>query len=79
MDPLYTPDELLCVLIARQIEDGDVVAQGLATPIVAAGYLLAWHTHAPHPYFASALGHEGGPEGAPRGLAGARRCGSTRP
>lgn len=65
----YTPDELLCVLIARQIEDGDVVAQGLATPIVAAGYLLAWHTHAPHLYFASAIGQSLCHEGAPLGLA----------
>ena len=71
MAPLYTPDELLWVLIARQIEDGDVVAQGLATPIVAAGYLLAWHTHAPHLYFASAIGQSVCREGAPLGLCGA--------
>jgi acyl CoA:acetate/3-ketoacid CoA transferase beta subunit len=51
-----TPDELLVVCIARQIEDGEVVVQGLATPLVAAGYLLARRTHAPHLYFASAIG-----------------------
>jgi acyl CoA:acetate/3-ketoacid CoA transferase beta subunit len=67
----YTTDELLCVLIARQIEDGDVVAQGLATPLVAAGYLLAWHTHAPHLYFASAIGQSLCREGAPLGLTAA--------
>jgi acyl CoA:acetate/3-ketoacid CoA transferase beta subunit len=67
--PPYTTDELLCVLIARQVQDGDVVAQGLATPIVAAGYLLAWHTHAPHLYFASAIGQSLCREGAPLGLA----------
>lgn len=69
MPPGYTTDEMLCVLIARQIEDGDVVAQGLATPIVAAGYLLAWHTHAPNMYFASAIGQSVCREGAPLGLA----------
>ena len=52
----YTPDEIIVVCISRQICDGEVVAQGLATPLVAAGYLLARHTHAPHLYFASAIG-----------------------
>lgn len=51
-----TTDELLVVCIARQIVDGEVVAQGLATPLVAAGYLLARKTHAPHIYFSSAIG-----------------------
>ena len=40
-------EDLLCVCISRQVEDGEILAQGLATPLVAAGYLLAWHTHAP--------------------------------
>ena len=35
----YTTDELICVCIARQIEDGEAVAQGIATPLVAAGYI----------------------------------------
>jgi acyl CoA:acetate/3-ketoacid CoA transferase beta subunit len=52
----YTPDEIMVVCISRQIRDGEVVAQGLATPIVAAGYLLARHTHAPNLYFSSAIG-----------------------
>ena len=51
-----SPDEIMVVCIAHQLQDGDVVAQGLATPLVAAGYLLARHTHAPHLYFASAIG-----------------------
>jgi acyl CoA:acetate/3-ketoacid CoA transferase beta subunit len=59
----------MCVCIARQVRDGEAVAQGLATPIVAAGYLLAWHTHAPHLYFASAIGQSLCREGAPLGLA----------
>jgi acyl CoA:acetate/3-ketoacid CoA transferase beta subunit len=42
--------------MARQIENGETVAQGLATPLVAAAYLLARHTHAPNLYFTSAIG-----------------------
>ena len=34
----YTIDELISVCIARQISDGEVVAQGIATPLVAAGH-----------------------------------------
>jgi len=53
----YTIDELICVCIARQIEDGELVAQGIATPLVAAGYLLARLTHAPNVAFVSAIGN----------------------
>ena len=52
----YTSDEIMVVCIARQVRDGEIVAQGLATPIVAAGYLLARQTHAPNLYFSSAIG-----------------------
>lgn len=51
-----TPDEMMVVCIARQIADGEVVAQGIATPLVTAGYLLARLTHAPGLYFTSAIG-----------------------
>lgn len=51
-----TPDEIMVVCMARQIQDGEVVAQGIATPLVAAAYLLARYTHAPNLYFASAIG-----------------------
>lgn len=51
-----TPDEIMVFCMASQIEDGDVVAQGLATPLVAAAYLFARMTHAPNLYFASAIG-----------------------
>lgn len=64
----YTIEDLLSVCIARQVEDGELLAQGLATPLVAAGYLLAWHTHAPNVYFASAIGQSVCREGAPLGL-----------
>jgi hypothetical protein len=61
--------DLMCVCISRQVVDGEVLAQGLATPIVAAGYLLAWMTHAPNVSFASAIGQSLCQEGAPLGLA----------
>ena len=64
----WTIDELMSVCIARQVRDGDILTQGLATPIVAAGYLLAWHTHAPNASFASAIGQTFCQEGAPLSL-----------
>jgi len=64
----FTTDELICCCISHQVIDGDVLAQGLATPLVAAGYLLAWRTHAPNVYFASAIGQSVCRRGAPLGL-----------
>jgi hypothetical protein len=61
----YSIGDLICVCISRQVIDGEILAQGLATPLVAAGYLLAWHTHAPNSYFASAIGQSLCNEGAP--------------
>lgn len=54
--PQFSADEIMTVCISRQVHDGEIVVQGLATPLVAAGYLLARHTHAPNLYFASAIG-----------------------
>ena len=51
-----TPDEMMVVCMARQVRDGELVAQGIATPLVAAAYLLARQTHAPNLYFSSAIG-----------------------
>lgn len=65
----YTVDELISVCIARQLEDGELVAQGLATPLVAAGFLLAKLTHAPNLRFASAIGQAICEDWAPLGLA----------
>jgi acyl CoA:acetate/3-ketoacid CoA transferase beta subunit len=64
----YTIDELMCVCLSRQIEDGELVAQGIATPLVAAGYLLAKLTHAPNLQFASAIGQAICRDWAPLGL-----------
>ncbi len=63
-----TPDEFMVTCMSRQIRDGELVAQGLATPLVTAAYLLARHTHAPHLYFASAIGQGVCRNPAPLGL-----------
>jgi len=63
-----TPDEMIVVSIARQVRDYEVVAQGIATPLVAAGYLLARKTHAPHLYFVSAIGQGICRDPAPLGI-----------
>jgi acyl CoA:acetate/3-ketoacid CoA transferase beta subunit len=64
----YTIDELISVCISRQIDDGEFVVQGLATPLVTAGYLLAKLTHAPNLLFASAIGQGLCRDWAPIGL-----------
>jgi len=64
----FTPDEIMVVCISHQIQDGETVVQGLATPLVAAGYLLARRTHAPNIYFASAIGQGMCKQPAPLGL-----------
>lgn len=65
----YTIDELICTCISHQIEDGEMVAQGIATPLVAAGYLLAKLTHAPNLTFISAIGQTVCRDWAPLGVA----------
>ncbi len=41
----YTIDESISVCITRQVTDGDALVQGVATPLVMAGYLSSKHTH----------------------------------
>jgi hypothetical protein len=55
---MYTTDELICTCISRQIKDGEMVAQGIATPLVAAGYLLAKLHPRPQPHLC--VGHWAG-------------------
>jgi acyl CoA:acetate/3-ketoacid CoA transferase beta subunit len=55
-EPAYTIDELISVCISRQVVDGEVLAQGINTPLVMAGFILAKCTHAPNVRFASAIG-----------------------
>jgi glutaconate CoA-transferase subunit B len=65
----YTIDELISVCIARQIVNGEIVVQGIATPLVMAGVLLAKLTHAPDIWLASAVGGTVCRDWAPLGLA----------
>lgn len=58
----------MVVCMSRKVRDGEVVAQGMATPLVAAAYLLARLTHAPNLYFASAIGQGICRHPAPLGL-----------
>ena len=51
-----TPDEIMVFCISNQVKNGEVIVQGLATPLIAAGLLMARSTHAPDLYFASAIG-----------------------
>jgi acyl CoA:acetate/3-ketoacid CoA transferase beta subunit len=64
----YSIDELICVCIARQVMDGEVLAQGINTPLVMAGFILAQCTHAPNVRFASAIGQSLCREWAPLGV-----------
>lgn len=64
----FTIDELMSVCIARQVIDGEVLAQGINTPLVMAGYILAQCTHAPNASFASAIGQTLCQEWAPLAL-----------
>jgi len=54
--------------MARRLHDGELVVQGLATPLVTAAFLLARRTHAPSLYFASAIGQSLCRQPAPLGL-----------
>ncbi|MCB9451907.1 MAG: hypothetical protein H6672_10740 [Anaerolineaceae bacterium] len=66
----FTIDELISVCIARQVVDGEVLAQGINTPLVMAGLILAQCTHAPNVKFTSAIGqglcHDWAPVGVGR-------------
>ncbi|MBS7650179.1 MAG: CoA-transferase [Candidatus Bathyarchaeia archaeon] len=43
----WTTDELMIVCMAREVENGDIMAQGLTTPMAIIAYYLAKATHAP--------------------------------
>jgi glutaconate CoA-transferase subunit B len=45
---IYTPEELMAVVIAREIQDGETIGVGAVSPIPAAGCILAEQLHAPH-------------------------------
>ena len=43
----YSRADMMVCCIAREIKNGDFLVQGIATPLVSAGYTLAKLTHAP--------------------------------
>jgi glutaconate CoA-transferase subunit B len=45
---VYTPEELMAVVIAREVRDFETVGVGAVSPIPAAGCILAEQLHAPH-------------------------------
>jgi glutaconate CoA-transferase, subunit B len=47
----YTPEELLAVVISRQVRDGETTAVGTLSPIPTAGVMLARERHAGHGTF----------------------------
>ena len=65
----YTVDELICARIARQVNDGDVWAQGINTPLVSAGLILGKIRHAPRARFTSAIGQALVQDWGPLGIA----------
>ncbi|MHA1266412.1 MAG: CoA-transferase subunit beta [Candidatus Helarchaeota archaeon] len=53
----YTTDELLTILMAREVTNKDVMIVGVATPIVWAAFTLAKITHAPDAIFHYLMGN----------------------
>ena len=45
---LYTPEELMAVVIAREVRDGETIGVGAVSPIPAAGCMLAEQLYTPH-------------------------------
>jgi acyl CoA:acetate/3-ketoacid CoA transferase beta subunit len=44
----YSTAELVCVAVAREVEDGDILILGSFTPLAFVSYILAKLTHAPN-------------------------------
>ncbi len=65
----YTIDELISVCISRQLRAGDVWAQGINTPLVAAGLILGKIRYAPSARFTSAIGQALVQDWGPLGIA----------
>jgi len=49
--------DVMCAAVAREIEDGDLLGQGISTPLVAAAYMLAKLTHAPNSVVTYTIGN----------------------
>ncbi len=53
----FTKGEMIISCISREIEDGDWVSQGIATPLVNSALMLAGLTHAPNLFFYYSVGN----------------------
>ena len=53
----YTTDELMTVLMAREVKNNDVMIVGVATPMVWAAFTLAKLTHAPDAIYHYIMGN----------------------
>lgn len=53
----YTAGEMISVCIARSVQPDDVLGQGIGSPLVAVGYLLAKRMHAPEVTISSTIGN----------------------
>jgi hypothetical protein len=72
-------DDLMRISISRQVGEGRVLAQGIATPLVAAGYLLAKLAHALDATLALAIGNTLCPEAASLGLTRTKELWGVKP
>lgn len=57
MSKEYTVDELMTVLIAREVKNDDIMIVGVSTPMVWAAYTLAKVTHAPDAIYHYIMGN----------------------
>jgi acyl CoA:acetate/3-ketoacid CoA transferase beta subunit len=53
----FTIDELMVTCMAREVEDGSIILQGLTTPLATVAYYLAKATHAPNAYLYQLAGN----------------------
>lgn len=53
----YTAGEMIAVCIARSVQPDDVLGQGIGSPLVAVGYLLAKKMHAPDVTISCTIGN----------------------
>lgn len=64
----YTVSEMMLCCVAREVKNGEFLGQGIATPMISAGYLLAKMTHAPDVYAGYPVGNAISKEVAPVAL-----------
>jgi acyl CoA:acetate/3-ketoacid CoA transferase beta subunit len=75
----YSAAELMVVAMAREIEDGDCLAQGIGTTLPACAYFLAKHTHAPNCVFLYSIGGTFSDASGPMSLTGMEKLALRSP